>query len=321
MPTALEVIQQDARLSTLNSLLTPDISVLLADESLQFTFFAPGNDAWSAATFAQLNVNPPTGQALENVLYFHLAPGEYSLASLKDEAAAYDYALIETALEDYFFAYELDDGRFVLDPGLFIDDERFSNSKFFDVEFVSHDIPASNGVIHIIDRVLLTPTISEYVYLSLARNEVEEGVGYYNEVDEAGVFDELLADGPFTALLPEYTGMIEQLTEAQIAYLFDPTNLDILIRVIDNHIIENVQLLSSDVTQGFEVTTRAGETYRFVLEYDTEGDFDYWTLGGLDVYYNEDGDALFNEVWRNGSTFYLHGLLLPADVASVLDAL
>lgn len=316
--TALEVIQQDARLSTLNSLLTPDIRALLADENLQFTLFAPDNDAWSPATFAQLNVNRPTGQALENVLYFHLAPGEYTLGNLKDEAAAYEYALIDTALEDQFFAYELEDGRFVLDPGLFIDDARFSNSKFFDIELVAHDIPASNGTIHIIDRVLLTPTISEYIYLSFVQNEEDRGVGYYREVDEAGLFDELLADGPFTALMPEYIGMVEQLTEAQIAFLFDPANLDILTRVIDNHILEDVQLLNSDVSQGFEVTTRAGETYRFVLEYDPEGDFDYWTLGGLDIYYNEEGDALYNEVWRNGSTFFLHGLLLPPDVAPVL---
>lgn len=317
--TALEVIQQDARLSTLNSLLTPDVRALLADENLQFTLFAPDNDAWLPATFAQLNVNRPTGQALENVLYFHLAPGEYTLANLKDEAAAYDYALIDTALEDIFFAYELDDGRFVLDPGLFVDDARFSNSKFFDVEFVAHDIPASNGTIHIIDRVLLTPTISEYVYLSFLETEREQGDAYYRELDEAGLFDALLADGPFTALITEYDGVFEQLTEAQMAFLFDPANLDILSRVIDNHIVEDVQLLGSDVAQGLEVTTRAGETYRFVLEYDPESDLEYWTLGGLEVYYNEEG-ALFNDVWRNGSTFYLHGMLLPADVAPVLYA-
>jgi len=330
MPTALEVIQQDARLSTLNGLLTPDIRALLADESLQFTFFAPANDAWSAANFAQLNVGRPTGQALENVFYYHFAPGEYSIASLKDEAAEFEYAIIDTALEDIFFAYETDDGTFVVDPGLYIDNELFSDSKFFDIKFVAEDIPASNGIVHIIERVLLTPTISEYAYWSFATAEEEQGDSYYRELDEVGLFEDLLADGPFTAFLPEYVGVFKQLTKAQVDYLFEPANADLISKVIDNHIIDDVQLIGSNivddiqligsgVTEGLEVTTRAGETYRFLLEYDPESDLDYWTFGGIDIYYDEFG--LYSEVWRNGSTFFIDGMLLPDDIASILDAL
>jgi uncharacterized surface protein with fasciclin (FAS1) repeats len=328
--TALEVIQQDARLSTLNSLLTPDISALLADEGLRFTFFAPANDAWSDATFAQLNVGRPKGQTLENVLYYHFAPGEYSIARMKDEAAQFEYAIIDTALEDIFFAYELEDGSFVVDPGLYIDNKLFLDSKFFDIKFVAEDIPVSNGIIHIIERVLLTPTISEYAYWSFVTAEEQQGDGYYRELDELGLFDDLIADGPFTAFLPEYVGVFEQLTKAQVDYLFEPANADLISKVIDNHIIDDVQLIGSDIgddiqligsgiSDGLEVTTRAGETYRFVLEYDPESDLEYWTLGGIDIYYDEFG--LYSEVWRNGSTLFIDGMLLPDDIAAILDAL
>ena len=331
MPTALEVIQQDARLSTLNSLLTPDIRALLADESLQFTFFAPANDAWLPATFAQLSVGRPTGQTLENVLYYHFAPGEYSIASLKDEAAEFEYAIIDTALEDIFFAYELEDGSFVIDPGLYIDDERFSSSKFFDIKFVAEDIPTSNGIIHIIERVLLTPTVSEYAYWVFVNAEEEQEDNYAPELDEAGLFEDLLADGPFTAFLPEYVGVFEQLTKAQVDYLFEPANADLITRVINNHVvdsvqliggdeIEGVQLIGSDISEDLEVTTRAGETYRFVLEYDPESDLEYWTFGGIDLYLDQE-NRLYSEVWRNGSTLFIYGMLLPDDIASILDAL
>lgn len=320
LPNALEVIAQDTRMSAFYSLLSPDITSLLEDESLEFTLFVPDNDAWSEAMFAQLNVSRPTGQALENVLYFHLVPGKRSLKNIRDEAAEYDYAILETALNDYFFAYSLDDGEFVLDPGLLVDDPRFADSKFFDITFVASDIAASNGTIHLIDKVLLTPTVSESVFLAFISDEEQVAAEYYQALDNAGVFDELLADGPFTTFVPEYSGVLEQLSESQLAYLLNPANIDILVRVINNHIIEGVQLLGRDVDSTLTVSTRAGQTYRFELLYDEEGDFEYWTLGGLEVYYDaDDEDVLFSEVWRNGTTFFLHGMLLPEDVAAVLE--
>jgi uncharacterized surface protein with fasciclin (FAS1) repeats len=103
----------------------------------QLTVFAPTDDAFEAL-FAEIAPVTPADlladqQLLTNVLLYHVAPGR------RNSGAVLGSSQIRMMVSG--FVYQ-DGGRLVDNRGR-------------DVGFVVTDIPASNGVIHVIDRVLL----------------------------------------------------------------------------------------------------------------------------------------------------------------------
>ncbi|MEM6429476.1 MAG: fasciclin domain-containing protein, partial [Deinococcota bacterium] len=104
-----------------------------------FTVFAPTDDAF--AKLAAL----PEGEALANTLLYHVIPGEFGSADLSDGQlvqTAYASASVEVSITN--------DGVFLVD-----------NTDNV-IAITTTDIPATNGVIHVIDTVLTAPgTIAE----------------------------------------------------------------------------------------------------------------------------------------------------------------
>jgi uncharacterized surface protein with fasciclin (FAS1) repeats len=112
-----------------------------------FTVFAPTNSAFSALPAGTVDtlLKPENKPALARVLTYHVVPGKLDAAALeKAIKAGYGSATLKTASGGTLWAMMNGDRNIVLK------DTRGSVASIS-----TYDVYQSNGVIHVIDRVLL----------------------------------------------------------------------------------------------------------------------------------------------------------------------
>lgn len=260
----VQVAQATADLSLLvDALLKTDesddydyVTTLSADGP--FTVFAPTNTAFAAL--------------LEDL------DGYASLADFDDEA---DKEVLATILEYHVvvgaaaFSTDLSDGQMIttlqgeditvnLDGGVFI-----SDATEVDAEVVLADVEASNGVVHVIDKVLLPQAIIDalnaqtIVDLALETDDLSSLVGALVQAD-AGLVDTLGSDGPFTVFAPTNAAF-----QAVLDALGDDYNSledfdtmaekEILATILTYHVVAGTAAFSTDLSDGQMITTVQGE--------------------------------------------------------------
>ncbi|MEM9954307.1 MAG: fasciclin domain-containing protein [Chloroflexota bacterium] len=132
----------------------PAILETLSDEDGTFTVFAPTNQAFENL-IATLGIDAETllaDDSLTTILQYHVVAGEV----LSDALAEQDGGFVETILPDNFIGVSIaDDGTVVLNDV---------------VTVTTADIDASNGVVHLIDDVLLPQSALEAFGLVEADN-------------------------------------------------------------------------------------------------------------------------------------------------------
>lgn len=136
-PNLVQRAQADARLSILvEAVVAADLVDTLSGPG-PFTVFAPTNDAFAAlltelgVTKAQLLADKPL---LTAVLTYHVLPGQVLRAQVPLDTP------VATVQGD----------TFTVDASLAITDQRGRTARIVDT-----DLHASNGVLHVIDRVIL----------------------------------------------------------------------------------------------------------------------------------------------------------------------
>ncbi len=150
-----------------------------------FTVFAPTDDAFATA-LAALNVNPADlladTEMLTDILLYHVVAG----AVRAEQVVTLDSA---TTVQGSDIAISVQDGRVFLNG---------------DVEVIITDIEASNGIIHVIDFVLLPPAEEAAPAPSIVDIAVNDGrfTTLVAAVQAAGLADTLAGDGPFTVFAP-----------------------------------------------------------------------------------------------------------------------
>ncbi|MFT4667578.1 MAG: putative surface protein with fasciclin (FAS1) repeats, partial [Gammaproteobacteria bacterium] len=141
-----------------------------------FTVFAPTDDAFDLLPMGTVTnlLADPTGD-LARILLYHVLGAEVMSASLTD-------GQIATTL----LGQNIDVS--ITTDGVFINGAEVSVT----------DIPASNGVVHVLDAVILPPaaTVVDVVVNSAVHNTLETAV-IAAELD-----DDLSGDGPFTLFAP-----------------------------------------------------------------------------------------------------------------------
>ena len=141
-----------------------------------FTVFAPTNDAFAKLPEGTLEALLADKEALTNVLLYHVVAGEYK----SDQVVA----------RAYFTTLEGSD----LPVAIECEGEMIGNAKL-----IGADIMAANGVIHVIDTVLLPPEKLDIV-------DIAVGSGLTNvlaqAVAAAGLVEALQGEGPFTVFAP-----------------------------------------------------------------------------------------------------------------------
>jgi transforming growth factor-beta-induced protein len=205
-----------------------------------FTVFAPTNAAFAKllsdlnVTAAQLLANKPL---LTQVLTYHVLPGRTLAADITNGLAA------ATVLGQPLVLTKSA-------AGVQIKDASGGTSNV-----IATDILASNGVIHVIDRVLL-PASKNIVQLAVGTPQLSLLV---EAVIAAGLADALSAAGPFTVFAPTNDAFVALLGELGVTKDALFANKALLTSVLTYHVI-NGQVLSSGIPFGAAVPTLEGDT-------------------------------------------------------------
>ena len=192
--TIADIAVADSRFSTLvTALSTADLVGAVADETADLTVFAPTNDAFGAA-LAALGLTAGellASDDLSDILLYHVVPGTL----LAEDVIAAAPANVDTLLTDRQIGVDVVDGGVVLNGS---------------VNVVITDLKAVNGVIHVIDFVLLpTPTIAE---IAVEDGRFETLVAALGQAGLVDLFDDRNG-GPFTVFAPTDTAFGELLTD------------------------------------------------------------------------------------------------------------
>jgi len=198
-----------------------------------FTVFAPTDDAFSklpAGTLKNL-LNKDNQATLASILTYHVVPGRV----LAKQAFTADSA---PTVNGQQLLIRRSGGRLLINDSLVI----------------TTDIECSNGVIHVIDTVLMpeTKTIPE----------VAEAAGTFSTllaaVKTADLADTLSGEGPFTVLAPTDEAFAA-LPEGTVESLLKEENRDQLIRILTYHVISG-RVYARDAVEAETATTLQGQS-------------------------------------------------------------
>ena len=198
-----------------------------------FTVFAP-TDAAITAVVEALEITPEELLASEDlgaILQYHVVAGQAMSTDLSDGQ------MIETLLgPDVTVSITMD--------GVFINDAQVTVA----------DLAADNGVVHVIDAVLLpappTTTVVDVIVNSPDHELLEAAVG------AAGLVDALSAEGPFTVFAPT-DAAVTALVEALEITAEDLLALENLGDILKYHVVAG-EAMSTDLSDGQTIATLLG---------------------------------------------------------------
>jgi transforming growth factor-beta-induced protein len=212
------------------------LSATLGTANANLTVFAPTDAAFTTLS-TQLGFANPTAMVtalsaadLKNILSYHIVSGTKSAADLKaggtSQATIYSYGGAASTL------------KLNTSSGVAITDAVLATAKV-----TSADVGASNGIIHVVDKVLVPPGVLNVVQMAQANPDAFSSlVGAVVKTNLAGT---LSGTGPFTVFAPTnaaFAAAPAGLTDAQLK------------SVLLYHVLSG-QVLSKDIPFGTAVTT------------------------------------------------------------------
>ena len=196
-----------------------------------FTVFAPTDAAFAAlpeGTLAML-LKPENKATLQAILTYHVVPGKVSARQVVKLANA-------TTLN----GQRVD--ILVSDAGVAIDGAHVSQT----------DIECANGVIHVIDSVIL-PSSQDIVATAV---EAGRFTTLAAALQAAGLVEALQGKGPFTVFAPT-DAAFAALPEGTVATLLKPENKERLAAVLKYHVVAG-RIYSEAAAKGAKVATLQG---------------------------------------------------------------
>jgi uncharacterized surface protein with fasciclin (FAS1) repeats len=237
----VEIAVNDGRFTTLVTALQAAELVETLEGEGPYTVFAPTDDAFAklpAGTLESLLADIPT---LQSILLYHVVPGNVLAADVVQLDSA------DTALGKPVNIM-VEDGKVMVN----------------DAQVVITDIEASNGVIHVIDTVILPPSENEAMMEPAAQatmDIVDTAVdnGNFNTLatalTEAGLIDTLKGEGPFTVFAPTDDAFAKLPAGTLESLLADiPALTDILLY----HVVSG-QVMAADVVNLSSADTVLGQ--------------------------------------------------------------
>ena len=233
---------------------TPELSILVdaltaADGDLlttlssgNFTVLAPTNDAFagflSANGFASLDEVPT--DILSNILLNHVITGSVMSTDLASAGSGYTTTNATNMDGDNLSLY------FTTSSGV-----EFNGQS----SVVLADVPASNGIVHVVDAVIGLPTVVtfatsnptfETLVAALTRDDLgEDFVSILSTTDEPS---------PFTVFAPTNDAFASLLSELGVNSLgdIDAATLEL---TLATHVVVEANVKSGDLTNGMNITT------------------------------------------------------------------
>jgi transforming growth factor-beta-induced protein len=263
----VDVAVADGRFNTLATALTEAGLVETLKGEGPFTVFAPTDDAFAMlpeGTIEALLADIPT---LTDILLYHVAPASYMAGEV------IEMPVIQTA-QGGSLIVQLMDGKVMINGA----------------EVIITDVYAKNGVIHVIDSVLLPQDIVDTAVSDGRFNTLATAL------TEAGLVETLKGEGPFTVFAPTddaFAMLPEGTIEALLADI--PTLSNILLYHVvagDVRAADVVELESADTVLGAPVSIKV--------------------MDGK-VYINDSQVIIADIVTTNGVIHVIDAVLLPPD--------
>jgi len=252
-----------------------------------FTVFAPTDDAFAAlpAGTVESLLLPENKQQLTDILLYHVVPGKVMAA----DVVALDGQMADTALEGKQIAIKTDMGSVYLNEN---------------VKVIITDIETSNGVIHVVDAVLLPPADEEAAMekMDIVDTAVADGrfTTLVAAVQAAGLVDTLKGEGPYTVFAPTDEAFAA-LPAGTVESLLLPENNQQLTDILLYHVVPS-KVMAADVV------ALDGQSVETALE----GQSISIKVDGDKVFLNDTVQIIITDIeTSNGVIHVIDAVLLP----------
>lgn len=277
-PTVADIIANSPDHTVLAAVLdSTDLDVALSGTG-PFTVFAPTDAAFDAVDPMTLISLLLDNEALSAILTYHVAGDSVMSTDLSD-------GQVITTLNGGDVTVSIMDGTVMIN----------------DATVIVADLVGANGVVHVIDAVLLPPAPQPATVVEIIVNSPDHTV-LETAVIAAGLDDDLSGEGPFTVFAPTDAAFAALPAGALEGLLADPTGAlaDLLL-----YHVAGAAALSTDLSDGQLVTTLQG------------GDVEV-TIDGMGVMINNANVIVADLVADNGVVHVIDAALsLPTGVESV----
>ena len=269
------VINSTVHTTLEGAVIAADLVGALSDLNGNFTVFAPTDDAFAAFDAATLTILTDNADTkLKNALLYHVLGAEVLSSTLTDGQVA-----------STLFGQEI---TVTIDAS--------GGVKINDANVIIADIPTLNGVVHVLDAVILPPnvTVADVVINSAVHETLE---GAVIAADLAGALSNL--EGTFTVFAP---------TDDAFA-AFDAATLTILTSNVDTKLrnallyhVLGAEVLSSDLSDGQTAATLFGQDITVTID----------AMGGVKI---NDANVIIADIQTlNGVVHVLDAVILPPNV-------
>ena len=204
-----------------------------------FTVFAPTDEAFAKLPKGTVEtlLKPENKGLLTSILTYHVVPGRVEAAQVVNlsNAGTLNGQRVEILA-----------GK----GGVQIDD----------ANVVKTDISCSNGVIHVIDRVIM-PETNDIIETALS-------AGSFNTlaaaIEAAGLIQALKGDGPFTVFAPTDEAFAK-LPKGTVETLLKPENRDKLTEILTYHVVSG-RVYANDAVKAETAATLQGDKVRISIK-------------------------------------------------------
>merc|ERR1712195_356423 len=275
MPTK-NIVELASGISDLSTLVTAlkagELTTALSAKG-PFTVFAPTNKAFLAlpnGTLAHL-LDPKNIKTLQSVLEYHVIAN----------AAVRSFDLKSTQLVKTLESQDVNITK--RDGSIFVNN----------AEVITANADTTNGVVHIIDQVLIPPSI---VGVAVTQPDLSTLV---TALKAGGLVDTLSGAGPFTVFAPTNEAFAK-LPPIVLQMLLEPKNTATLAKVLTYHVVAGA-VLSKDLTNNEIIKTVEGENVTAHV-----------TAAGVKI--NDTTVKTADVIASNGVIHIIDSVLLPAGV-------
>jgi len=268
--TIVDYVVGNPDLSTLVAALKAGNLVDTLSSTGPFTVFAPTNEAFAAlpaGTVANL-LKPENKAALVDILTYHVHSGTVYAKAITDGEKI-------TTVEGNDLVAKVTGGD------VFINTAKVTTANQF----------ASNGVVHVVDAVLLPPGKRTIIDIAALTPDLSTLVV---AVTAGGLVDTLSGPGPFTVFAPTNEAFAA-LPAGTVANLLKPENKAALVDILTYHVVSGA-VLAKDISNGERIKT-------------VEGKYVTATVNGTGVFVNNAQVTTADVVATNGVVHIVDAVL------------
>ncbi|MEZ5038669.1 MAG: fasciclin domain-containing protein [Saprospiraceae bacterium] len=225
----VEIVTGDAQFSTLASALQRVNLVSVLEGTGPFTVFAPTNAAFNALG---VDLSTISDDDLKEILLYHVLGGAKVTSGLIQDGQTYVTTAAETGPDNNQLSMLIEKANGAV---------KINGS----INVSTPDVDATNGVIHIVDAVILPLDVVGHAAANSAFSDLVGALG----TADGDLVNALKATGPFTVFAP-----VNSAFEA-IATTVAGLSTEQLAKVLTYHVVAGSNVRSSALTDNMEVMT------------------------------------------------------------------